>query len=76
MTIPPHEQLLSLRPAPRWGRRHRVWVVNIDNGVPNAVYSSEQLLLEAPNWAPDGTGLLLNGDGLLWRLDLVEPTVG
>ena len=26
--------------------------------------------LEAPNWAPDDHALLLNGDGLLWRLDL------
>jgi len=32
------------------------------------------VLLEAPNWAPDGAGLLLNGAGLLWRLDL-EPEV-
>jgi hypothetical protein len=36
------------------------------------VYSTDTLLLEAPNWAPDGGGLLLNGDGLLWRLEL-EP---
>jgi TolB protein len=34
------------------------------------MYTSTTLLLEAPNWAPDGTALLLNGDGLLWRLDL------
>ena len=33
-----------------------------------------ELLLEAPNWAPDGKRLLLNGDGLLWRLTL-EPEV-
>ena len=41
---------------------------------PELVYSSDELLLEAPNWAPDGAGLLLNGDGVLWRLDL-EPAV-
>jgi dipeptidyl aminopeptidase/acylaminoacyl peptidase len=28
------------------------------------------MLLEAPNWSPDGHGLFLNGDGLLWRLGL------
>jgi Tol biopolymer transport system component len=28
------------------------------------------MLLEAPNWSPDGHGLLLNGAGLLWRLEL------
>lgn len=38
------------------------------------VYASDTLLLEAPNWAPDGAGLLLNGAGLLWRLDL-EPEI-
>ncbi len=56
------------------GQTTQVWVVDVDNGVPELVYSSDELLLEAPNWAPDGAGLLLNGDGLLWRLDL-EPTV-
>jgi Tol biopolymer transport system component len=38
------------------------------------VYSTDVVLLEAPNWAPDGRGLLLNGDGLLWRLDLGPKT--
>ena len=41
---------------------------------PELVYTTDEVLLEAPNWAPDGRGLLLNGDGLLWRLDL-EPDV-
>lgn len=56
------------------GQTAQVWVVDLDNGVPELVFSSEELLLEAPNWAPDGDGLLLNGDGVLWRLDL-EPRV-
>jgi TolB protein len=56
------------------GQTTQVWVVDLDRAEPELVYSSDELLLEAPNWAPDGTGLLLNGDGLLWRLDL-EPTV-
>jgi len=48
----------------------------VDVAAPSAelVYSTDTLLLEAPNWAPDGPALLLNGDGLLWRLDL-EPEV-
>jgi TolB protein len=56
----------ELRP----GQRTEVWVVDVGGGVPELVYSTDELLLEAPNWAPDGGGLLLNGDGLLWRLDL------
>ena len=60
----------QLRP----GQRAEVWIAEVDNGAPKLVFSTEDVLLEAPNWAPDGDGLLLNGDGLLWRLDL-EPEV-
>jgi TolB protein len=49
-----------------------VWTAAVDSGSAELAYSTDALLLEAPNWAPDGGGLLLNGDGLLWRLNL-EP---
>lgn len=52
------------------GQRTEVWVVDLDKALPELAYTSDELLLEAPNWAPEGAGLLLNGDGLLWRLDL------
>ena len=42
----------------------------VADGSARVMYSGDTTLLEAPNWAPDGTGLLLNGDGLLWRLEL------
>src|SRR6188472_4055526 len=58
----------------RPGQRAEVWIVDVDGGVSELVYSTDEVLLEAPNWAPDGDGLLLNGDGVLWRLDL-EPEV-
>jgi len=51
-------------------QRAEVWVVDLDTGVPDLVHTSRATLLEAPNWAPDGGGLLLNGEGSLWRLDL------
>jgi TolB protein len=59
----------TLRPC----QRAEVWIAEAEGGSSQLVYSTDTLLLEAPNWAPDG-GLLLNGDGLLWRLDL-EPGV-
>ena len=49
-----------------------MWVAEAGVGSAELVYSTDSLLLEAPNWASDGHGLLLNGDGLLWRLEL-EP---
>ena len=56
------------------GQRAEVWVADAIAESAEPVYATDAVLLEAPNWAPDGRGLLLNGDGLLWRLDL-EPGV-
>lgn len=60
----------QLRPQ----QRAEVWVADVDAGAAQLVYTSGSVLLEAPNWAPDGQALLLNGDGLLWRLEL-SPAV-
>jgi TolB protein len=51
-------------------QRAEIWIVDVADTSARLLYTSESVLLEAPNWAPDGKGLLLNGDGLLWRLDL------
>ena len=40
-------------------------------GGERVVYATE-MLIEAPNWSPDGTFLVFNGDGLIWRLDLAD----
>ena len=73
MTAVDEVQLLPTRKL-RPGQRTEVWIADAIGGAPELVYASEELLLEAPNWAPDGAALLLNGDGLLWRLTL-EPEV-
>ncbi|MEU0742826.1 hypothetical protein [Streptomyces sp. NPDC006134] len=52
------------------GQRTRVWVASLDSDTPELVHETSDILLEAPNWSPDGGSLLLNGDGRLWRLDL------
>jgi TolB protein len=56
------------------GQRTEVWIADVVGGSSELIYTSHHLLLEAPNWAPDGNALLLNGHGLLWRLNL-EPEV-
>ena len=56
------------------GQRTELWIANVEGDAPQLVYTSDDLLLEAPNWAPDGRTLLLNGHGLLWRLNL-QPEV-
>ncbi|MEU2199504.1 biopolymer transporter Tol [Isoptericola sp. NPDC019482] len=49
------------------GQRCEVWVARVGDPRAERLLVTEDVLLEAPNWAADDT-LLLNGDGSLWRL--------
>ncbi len=51
------------------GQRSEVWVASV-TGESELLYSTDELLLEAPNWTLDGRSLVLNGDGKLWTLDV------
>ena len=44
-----------------------LYVVEVDTGESRLVYSSPDLLFEAPNWTPGGE-LIVNGDGRLFRV--------
>ena len=54
----------TLRP----GQRAQLFVVDVDSGERRLVHESATLLFEAPNWTADGQWLVVNGDGLLFRL--------
>jgi Tol biopolymer transport system component len=49
--------------------RSSVEIYNVKTGRACEVWQTEKLV-EAPNFSPDGSYLLLNGDGLLYRLPL------
>ncbi|WP_024819486.1 TolB family protein [Arthrobacter sp. 31Y] len=51
------------------GQRCEVWIASV-NGQAELAYSTDDVLLEAPNWTLDGASLILNGDGKLWTLDV------
>ncbi|MGW6195163.1 biopolymer transporter Tol [Kribbella sp. NPDC055110] len=53
----------TLRP----GQRSELYVVDVATGTHRLVFSSDEVLFEAPNWLPDGT-LVVNGNGLLFRV--------
>lgn len=53
------------------GQTCRVMTYGVDTGATTEVYRSDDILLEAPNWTAPGT-LVLNGDGILWSLDLAS----
>jgi len=56
---------------PRTLRAHQradLHVIDLTTGTTRLVHSSSELLFEAPNWTPDGRWLVVNGDGLLFRI--------
>jgi Tol biopolymer transport system component len=53
------------------GQRSEVWIASV-TGKSELLYSTDTILLEAPNWTLDGSALILNGDGKLWRLDVAS----
>lgn len=56
--------------------RSSVEIYTLETGESRVVWQTEQLV-EAPNWSPDGQSLVINGDGLLYRLPLAggEPAL-
>jgi TolB protein len=46
----------------------QVWIADVETRSAHLAYTTDSTLLEAPNWAPDGEALLLNGAGMMWRL--------
>lgn len=61
----------TLRP----GQRCEVRVASAATGSSELVFSTDRLLLEAPNWTHDGSALILNGAGALWRFELGSQTL-
>ncbi len=51
------------------GQRSEVWIASV-TGEAELLYSSDEVLFEAPNWTLDGAALVLNGNGKLWTLDV------
>src|SRR5829696_6528675 len=56
-------------------------VVDVVTGETTLVARSSTLLFEAPNWTPDGQSLVVNGNGLFFRVpvtggDMVQVPLG
>ena len=50
------------------GQIAQVMIASATGEPPVEVFSTDQMIIEAPNWTIDGRWLILNGDGKLWRL--------
>lgn len=58
------------------GQRSQIWIGGPNSAEPQLLFETADVLIEAPNWSLDGTSLLVNGDGALWRLDVAHPESG
>ena len=52
----------------RPGQRAELFVLDVATGARRLVVASSTLLFEAPNWTSDGRWLIVNGDGVLFRI--------
>jgi TolB protein len=50
------------------GQIAQVMIASTTGEPPIEVFSTEEMIIEAPNWTLDGRWLILNGDGKLWRV--------
>jgi Tol biopolymer transport system component len=58
-------QARRLRPG-QWAELH---VLDVETGTSRLLLASTDLLFEAPSWHPDGRWIVVNGDGVLHRVD-------
>lgn len=57
------------------GQRSQIWVHDAKTAGNSLIFETRDYLLEAPNWTRDGRALIVNGNGVLWRIDLAKPTL-
>jgi TolB protein len=55
------------------GQSCRILVADVTTGTSTVIFESRTTLFEAPNWTHNNA-LILNGDGVLWRLELNPDT--
>jgi TolB protein len=55
------------------GQRCQVWVYDVEKSENALLLETDRILLEAPNWTLDGTALVLNGAGTMWRVPVDAP---
>ncbi|MDE1145492.1 MAG: hypothetical protein PW843_02580 [Azospirillaceae bacterium] len=55
--------------------RSRVTLFDVTSGKTTVLFTDDQVW-EAPNWAPDGQSLLINSQGILYRIPVAGPDAG
>jgi Tol biopolymer transport system component len=56
------------------GQRAELHILDVETEASQLLLSSTDTLFEAPNWHPDGRWIVINGDGLPYRVDVKAPS--
>jgi len=56
------------------GQHAELHVLDVHTGVDELVFASDERLFESPTWHPDGRHIVVNADGLLFRVDSERPS--
>jgi TolB protein len=67
---------MSLAPQLADDQRSQIFIGGPALAQPTLLFETDTLQIEAPNWSLDGKTLYLNGNGLLWALDVSNPESG
>jgi TolB protein len=59
----------------RPGQRAELRLLDVGTGADRLLLASAGLLFEAPNWHPGGREIVVNGDGVLFRVDSERPAL-
>jgi Tol biopolymer transport system component len=57
------------------GQRSQVWIGSLASSVPTLLWETDEVLVEAPNWSLDGRTLYVNGNGVMWAVDVEDPAL-
>lgn len=55
------------------GQRCRIRIADLDGATQDVLWESSDQIVEAANWTPDGSSLIVNSQGRLFRLDVSSP---
>jgi Tol biopolymer transport system component len=67
---------MAFPPVLAKGQRSQVRVGGPGHAESTVLFETDDLQIEAPNWSVDGKTLYLNGNGLVWALDVNAPETG
>jgi TolB protein len=67
---------MSFAPQLAEGQRSQVFIGGPAHAQPALLFETAEFQIEAPNWSLDGKTLYVNGNGLLWALDVSTPETG